>query len=60
VFGIEHELELYTIFCFFCRRAASSNKTLQGTGGQRGFPEFSLAANVSGKSKFSAINPAGP
>ena len=32
------------------------NKALQGTSGQRGFPEFSLAAKDSGKSKFSVAN----
>jgi len=37
-----------------------ANKTLQGTSGQRGFPEFSLAAKVIGKSKFSSANPARP
>jgi hypothetical protein len=31
VFGIEHELELYTIFCFFCRRAAASNNAFEPT-----------------------------
>jgi len=37
-----------------------SNKTLQGTGGQRGFSKFSLAAKLKGKSEFSGANPASP
>jgi hypothetical protein len=36
------------------------NKMLQGTGGQRGFPKFNFAANIPGKSKLSAVNPAAP
>lgn len=33
---------------------------LQGTSGQRGFPEFSLAAKTSGQPKLLAANPARP
>jgi hypothetical protein len=36
------------------------NKTLQGTSGQRGFPELSLAIKFTDKSKLSAANPACP
>ncbi len=32
------------------------NNTLQGTCGQRGFSEFGLAIEISGKSKFSVAN----
>jgi len=38
----------------------SHNKTLQGTGRQRGFSEFSLDAKVTGKSRFSVAKPASP
>jgi len=37
-----------------------ANKALQGTGGQRGFSEFSLAAKIPGKPRLSAVNPASP
>jgi len=36
------------------------NKALQGTGGQRGFSKVSLAAQISGKLKLHAANPASP
>jgi hypothetical protein len=38
----------------------SQNKSLQGTSGQRGFPEFSLAFKFTDSSKLSASNPACP
>ena len=34
----------------------SHNKTLQRTSGHRGFLKFSLAAKITGYSKFSAVN----
>jgi len=37
-----------------------ANNAIQGTGGQRGFSEFILAAKFTGYSKLVAVNPACP
>jgi len=41
-------------------RVKTANKALQGTGRQRGFSKFILAAKLTGKSKLIAANPASP